>query len=61
MIVTNDDNFLNLAHDKGLLPKVILLRTQNQSNNHLASLLIKQSERINVLLNSNEFEFLEIL
>lgn len=60
IIVTNDDNFLNLAHDKGLPPKVILLQNHNQSNNGLAALLIKHMYDIEDLRNSNEYEFLEL-
>ena len=35
IIVTNDDDFLNLATHKGFPSKVVLLHTGNQSNNYL--------------------------
>lgn len=60
IIATNDDDFLNLATDKGFPPKVILLRTGNQSNDYLLELLIKYKDEINALETSNEYGFLEI-
>ena len=59
IIVTNDDDFLNLATDHGFPPKVVLLRTGNQSNNYLLELLINKDE-IKALFLSNEYGFLEI-
>ncbi len=60
IIATNDDDFLNLAATKGFPPKVILLRTGNQSNDYLLELLIKYKDEINALETSNEYGFLEI-
>lgn len=60
IIATNDDDFLNLATDKGFPPKVILLRTGNQSNDYLLELLIKYKDEIHALETSNEYRFLEI-
>ncbi|MBC7536612.1 MAG: DUF5615 family PIN-like protein [Ferruginibacter sp.] len=60
IIVTNDDDFLNLATDKGFPPKVVLLRTGNQSNNYMLELLIKHKDDIKALFLSNEYGFLEI-
>ena len=60
IIVTNDDDFLNLATNKGFPPKVVLLRTGNQSNNYMLELLIKHKEDIKTLFFSNEYGFLEI-
>lgn len=60
IIVSNDSDFLNLSNDKGFPPKVVLLRTRNQSNNYLAELLIRHLKDINDLLNSQEYGFLEI-
>jgi len=59
IIATDDDDFLNLATDKGFPPKVIL-RTGNQSNDYLLELLIKYKDEINALETSNEYGFLEI-
>lgn len=36
-IVTNDDDFLNFTNVKGFPPKVVLLRTGNQSNKFMKS------------------------
>ena len=35
IIVTNDEDFLNLANVNGFPPKVVLLRTGNQSNSYI--------------------------
>lgn len=43
VIVTNGDDFLNLAKVKGFPPKVIILRTGNQSNDFIEHLLIKKT------------------
>ncbi len=60
IIVTNDDDFLNLANSKGFPPKVILLRTGNQSNIYIEDLLIRHLKEIGELFNSNEYGFLEV-
>ncbi len=60
IIATNDDDFLNLADDKGFPPKVILLRTGNQSNDYILQLLIKHKEDISALYTSEDYGFLEI-
>lgn len=60
IIATNDDDFLNLADDKGFPPKVILLRTGNQSNEYILEVLIKHKDDISALNTSDEYGFLEI-
>ena len=60
IIVTNDDDFLNLANVKGFPPKVVLLRTGNQSNNYIEQLLIKHKANIEALHKSVEYGLLEI-
>jgi predicted nuclease of predicted toxin-antitoxin system len=60
IIVTNDDDFLNLADLKGFPPKVILLKTGNQSNKYIEELLIKHLKDIDELFNSKEYGFLEV-
>ena len=60
VIVTNDDDFLNLANVKGFPPKVILLRTGNQSNSYVEELLIKHKADIDALIQSADYGFLEI-
>lgn len=41
IIVTNDEDFLNFLNLKGFPPKVILLRTGNQSNKNICEILIQ--------------------
>jgi predicted nuclease of predicted toxin-antitoxin system len=60
IIVTNDDDFLNLINFKGFPPKVILLKTGNQSNEFIVSLLINHKEDITALQASEEYGLLEI-
>lgn len=61
IIVTNDNDYLNLANTNGFPPKVVLLRTGNQSNSFLEQLLIKQLPEIELLSQSSEYGFLEIV
>lgn len=51
VIVTNDEDFIGLMADKGWPPKIILLKTGNQSNNFLANLLIQKKEEIITFFN----------
>ena len=60
IIITNDDDFLNLANAKGFPPKVVLLRTGNQSNNYIEELLARHQKDIVDLSSSSEYGFLEI-
>src|SRR5215216_6001224 len=53
-IVTNDEDFVNLINIKGFPPKVILLKTGNQSNHYIESLLIKHVADILLLNNNSE-------
>ncbi len=46
VIVTNDADYLNFLNIRGFPPKVILLRTGNQSNNFIEQLLLKHKESI---------------
>jgi predicted nuclease of predicted toxin-antitoxin system len=61
IIVTNDEDFLNLINLKGFPPKVILLKTGNQSNRFIESLLIKHIQDIQLLHNTSEVGLLEIV
>ena len=61
IIVTNDEDFLNLINLKGFPPKVILLRTGNQSNLYIEALLIKHISDIQLLQNTSEVGLLEIV
>ena len=60
IIVTNDDDFLNLANTNGFPPKVVLLRTGNQSNGYIESLLIRHQKDIADLSDTSDYGFLEI-
>jgi len=60
IIVTNDNDFLNLVNIKGFPPKVVLLRTGNQSNNFIEQLLLKHKAEIEALHKSVEYGLLEI-
>lgn len=59
-IVTNDEDFLNFINVNGFPPKVILLRTGNQSSKYVEALLIKHKETIATLIASEEYGLLEI-
>ena len=61
IIITNDDDFINLAKEKGYPPKVIILRTGNQRNDFIEHLLIKHKVEIEKLYQSNDYGFLEIV
>jgi predicted nuclease of predicted toxin-antitoxin system len=41
ILVTNDEDFLNFILVKGFPPKIVLLRTGNQTNHFIEALLIK--------------------
>lgn len=60
IIVTNDDDFYNFSNVYGFPPKVVLLRTGNQSTNSLAEVLIKHSNHIQQLYSDKETGLLEI-
>lgn len=60
IIVTNDEDFLNLANIKGFPPKVILLRTGNQSNRYIEALLIDHISDIEALSKSVDYGVLEL-
>ena len=60
IIVTNDEDFLNLMNLKGYPPKVILLKTGNQSNKFIEQLLIKHFDDIEMLEKNKDTGLLEI-
>ena len=60
IIVTNDEDFLNLLLAKGFPPKIILLKSGNQSNLYLINLLIKNKEAIEKLFSSEDIGILEL-
>lgn len=61
LIVTNDDDFHRLASRHGFPPKVVLLRTGNQSTRAIAEILIRHKTDIEQLYSSDEYGLLELL
>jgi predicted nuclease of predicted toxin-antitoxin system len=59
IIVTKDNDFLDLLELNGFPPKVVLLKTGNNSSKALAELLINAKPEIEELEN-NEYGLLEI-
>jgi predicted nuclease of predicted toxin-antitoxin system len=59
-IITNDEDFYLLAMDKGFPPKIILLRTGNQSTKYIAGILVKHKTEIIDFLDNEEYGVLEI-
>jgi len=60
VIITKDSDFLNLLETKGYPPKVVLLRTGNNTSRGLMELLINNKPMIEDLSN-NEYGLLEII
>lgn len=59
-IVTNDEDFYILSLGKGFPPKIILLRTGNQSTKYMAAVLLKHKSEIEKFIPSKEYGVLEI-
>jgi predicted nuclease of predicted toxin-antitoxin system len=59
IIITKDNDFLDLLEIKGFPPKVVLIKTGNNSSKTLADLLIDAKPRIEDLENNN-YGLLEI-
>jgi predicted nuclease of predicted toxin-antitoxin system len=60
IIVTNDEDFLNMLTVKGFPPKVILLKTGNQHNDYIINIIINHINEIYDLYESSEYGLLEI-
>ena len=60
VIITKDNDFLDLLELKGYPPKIVLLRTGNNSSTGLMELLINKKSMIEDLKN-NEYGLLEII
>lgn len=60
IIVTNDEDYLDFSNFKGFPPKIILLKTGNQSNVFIESLLIKHKLDIEALYNSEDYGIIEL-
>jgi predicted nuclease of predicted toxin-antitoxin system len=61
IIVTNDEDFIDFMNVKGFPPKVVLLKTGNQSRLYITNLLIQRKEELLALSKSSEFGLLEIV
>ncbi|GHV86074.1 hypothetical protein AGMMS50230_16820 [Spirochaetia bacterium] len=59
-IITKDNDFLDLLELRGFPPKIILLKTGNNSSKALVELLINSKQMIEDLEN-NEYGLLEII
>lgn len=59
-IITNDDDFYLLSLSKGFPPKIVLLRTGNQSTKYMAEILTKHKNEIKTFLDNKEYGVLEI-
>lgn len=60
IILTNDEDFVDLVSLKGFPPKVIILKTGNQSSKYLESLLTKYFSKIEEFHTQNEYGILEL-
>jgi predicted nuclease of predicted toxin-antitoxin system len=61
LIVTNDEDFLYLSTIKGFPPKILLLKTGNQSRRFIEQILIKTKEQISIFATSSEYGVLELI
>ena len=61
LIVTNDEDFLHLSIVKGFPPKVLLLRTGNQSRKFIEQILIDTKDQIKTFVESPEYGILELI
>ena len=61
IIVTNDEDYYYFSLQKGFPPKLVLLRTGNQSTQNVAALLIKHYSQIRELHEGNDYGLLEII
>ena len=60
LVVTNDENFYRFAGVWGFPPKVVMLRTGNQSTRFLAGLLVQHFASVQQLADSTEIGILEL-
>ncbi|AEE51140.1 DUF5615 family PIN-like protein [Haliscomenobacter hydrossis] len=60
IIVTNDEDFLNLSIQLGAPPKVVLLQIGNQSTTQIARILTERFEDIKALYLAEDYHVLEI-
>lgn len=60
LIVTNDEDFMTLSILQSFPPKIILLKTRNQSTDYLAELIRKHIDDIKYLIESEDYGILEL-
>jgi len=60
VIVTNDEDYLRLSLSKGFPPKVVLLKTGNQSSNFIYELLFAKKTAIEALSDSELIGVIEL-
>ncbi len=60
IIVTNDDDFLNLSLLRGFPPKIILLRLGNQKTQTIADAILHHKATIMSMSTSDEIGILEL-
>ena len=60
IIVTNDEDFLNMSNLYGFPPKVILIKTGNMRTAYLVDLIVKHYSAINEFANTADIGLLEI-
>ena len=60
IIIINDDDFYHFSNLYGFPPKVVLLRTGNQSTHYLGEIIAKHIDDIYKLFNDIETGLLEI-
>lgn len=60
IIVTNDEDFADLSSIKGFPPKIVLLKTGNQSNNFIEQKLIEHKNDIENLISNEDYGLLEL-
>src|SRR5258707_2238445 len=61
IIVTNDEDFIDFINVKGFPPKVVLLKTGNQSRLYITNVLIQRRNEILFLSTSSDVGLLEIV
>ena len=54
IIITNDEDYVDLINLKGFPPKVVLFKTGNQSRLFISNFLIQRKNEIQVLVESKE-------
>jgi predicted nuclease of predicted toxin-antitoxin system len=60
VIVSNDDDFNILSQRLGFPPKIILLKTGNQSTEYIANVLLTRMSDISDFIGNSEYGLLEI-